>query len=122
MMIERWEEHHRETIEQMVRHLDLPEEIVPLAFEIWRASRRHAARTPKSLIVDVVYMLAHMTGNRRSITEMRNAALSVIQRRTKPFNQDRRKNSVSWIETEWARDIVLANIPNEQLFEDFLNR
>ncbi len=121
-MIERWEEHHRETIEQMVSHLDLPEEIVPIAFAIWKASRRYAARTPKSLIVDVVYMLAHMTGNRRSITDMRDAALSVIQRRTKPFNQDRRKASVSWIETEWARDIVLANIPNEQLFEDFLNR
>jgi len=121
-MIERWEDHHKETIEQLVQRLDLPEELVPIAFAIWKASRLRAARTPKSLIVDVVYMLAHMTGNRRSITDMRDAALVVIQRRTKPFNQDRRKSEVIWIETEWARDIVLANIPDEQSFEDFLNR
>ena len=121
-MIERWEEHHLETIEQMVRRLDLPEQIIPLAFSIWKAARLRAARVPKSLIVDVVYMVAHMTGNRRSITDMRDAALVVIQRRARPFNQDRRKESTSWIETDWARAIVLANIPDERLFEDFLNR
>lgn len=121
-MIERWEDHHKETIEQLVQHLDLPQEIVPHAFAIWKASRLRAARTPKSLIVDVVYMLAHMTGNRRSITDMRDAALTVIQRRTKPFNQDRRKSKEIWIETEWAREVVLANIPDEKSFEDFLNR
>ena len=121
-MIERWEEHHRETIEQMVSRLDLPNELVPIAFTIWKLARLRAARTPKSVIVDIVYLTAHMTGNRRSITDMRDAALSVIQRRTKPFNQDRRKSKEIWIETDWARDIVLANIPDEQSFDDFLNR
>lgn len=121
-MIERWEEHHRETIEQLVARLDLPEEIVPIAFEIWRAARLKAARVPKSLIVDCVYLVAHMTGNRRSIIDMADAALTVIQRRTKPFNQDRRKESTKWIETEWAKKVVLEQIPDEQLLEDFLNR
>jgi hypothetical protein len=122
MMIEKWEEHHKEVTEQLVSHLDLPAEIAPLAFTIWKSARLKAARVPKSLIVDCVYMVAHMTGNRRSITDMRDSAMTVIQRRTKPFNQDRRKDSVSWIETDWAKRLVLSVIPDEQLFEDFLNR
>lgn len=121
-MIEKWEEHHKETIEQMVHHLDLPEQIADIVFEIWKAARLKAARVPKSLIVDCVYLVAHMTGNRRSIVDMQNSALTIIQRRTKPFNQDRRKDSISWIETPWAKKIVLSQIPDEQLLEDFLNR
>jgi len=121
-MIERWKEHHLETIEQLIRYLELPIEMAPIVYAIWDASRMRASRVPKSLIVDVIYLVAHMTGNRRSIDDMRNAALSVIQRRARPFNQDRRKGGVNWIETDWARAVVLANIPDEQSFEDFLNR
>jgi hypothetical protein len=122
MMIERWIEHHNEIIAQMVARLDLPEETANLVSELWNRTRLKAARVPKSLIVDCVYLIAHMTGNRRSINDMKDAAMSVIQRRTKPFNQDRRRDSVIWIETDWAKGIVLELIPDEQSFEDFLNR
>ena len=121
-MIERWIEHHEEVIGQFIARLDLPEELTPLVHELWNRTRLKAARVPKSLIVDCVYLVAHMTGNRRSIIDMKDAAMSVIQRRTKPFNQDRRRDSVLWIQTDWAKAIVLDLIPDEQSFADFMNR
>ena len=106
----------------MVWQLDLPEGIIPLVYDIWNKTRLKAARVPKSLIVDCVYLVAHMTGNRRSSKDVRDAALRVIARRTKPFNQDRRRDSVHWIEQDWAKEIVLEIIPDEESFQDFLDR
>jgi transcription initiation factor TFIIIB Brf1 subunit/transcription initiation factor TFIIB len=122
MMIERWIQHHHEVIEQFAVQLGLPEEIIPVICEIWDRTRLKAARVPKSLIVDCVYLVAHMTGNRRSIVDMKDAALSIIQRRTKPFNQDRRRDKTLWIDTEWAKNIILDVIPDEKSFTDFMNR
>jgi len=121
-MIERWIEHHHEIISHFSARLELPEEITPIICEIWDRTRLKAARIPKSLIVDCVYLVAHMTGNRRSIVDMKDAALSIIQRRTKPFNQDRRRDKVNWVETDWAKAIILDILPDEQSFDDFMNR
>lgn len=121
-MIDDWIKEHRDVIEQMVAHLDLPNDLVDLAFELWDKTRIKAPRIPKSLIVDCIYIVAHMTGNRRSVNEMKDTALAIIHRKTKPFNQDKRKEKTSWVETEWAKELILSVIPDDSAFDLFLKR
>jgi len=118
----KWQNHHLEVIEEFVAELDLPTQTSKLVHELWNDVRLQAARVPKSLIVDCVYVIAHMTGNRRSFEDMKTAANIVIGRRTKPFNQDRRKTKEIWINTEWAKEAILSLVPDEQSFKDFMAR
>lgn len=106
----------------MVEELDLPRDMSSLIHTLWNNVRLKAARVPKSLIVDCVYVIAHMTGNRRSIEDLKTAASIVIGRRTKPFNQDRRKTKEIWINTDWAKESILSLIPDEESFRDFMAR
>ena len=118
----KWQNHHLEVIERFVAELELPIQMSKLIHALWNEVRLQAARVPKSLIVDCVYVIAHMTGNRRSIEDLKTAADIVIGRRTKPFNQDRRKTKEIWINTDWAKEAILSLIPDEQSFKDFMAR
>ncbi len=120
--IERWQEHHKEVMEQMISALDLPTESLPYVFDLWNRTRMKAPRVPKSLIVDCVYIIAHMTGNRRSIRDVKDAAFIVINRRTRPLSQDRRLGKELWIRTDWAKAIILSIIPDEDSLDDLLDR
>lgn len=122
MAIEKWLQHHRDVIQEITDELELPEGTADLVYKLWNSARLKAPRVPKSLIIDCVYIVSHMTGNRRSITQMKNSANIVIGRRTKPFNQDRREENKIWINNDWARDIILSVIPDEDSYGELLNR
>lgn len=122
MMIERWQAHHKEIMEQMIVALDLPIESLPFVFELWNRTRLKAPRVPKSLIVDCIYIVAHMTGNRRSVRDVKDTAFLIINRRTRPLSQDRRSGDDLWLNSDWAKEIILSIIPNEEALDDLLDR
>ena len=122
MMIERWQAHHKEIMEQMIVALDLPIESLPFVFELWNRTRLKAPRVPKSLILDFIYIVAHMTGNRRSVRDVKDTAFLIINRRTRPLSQDRRSGDDLWLNSDWAKEIILSIIPNEEALDDLLDR
>ena len=121
-MIERWQAHHKEIMEQMIVALNLPIESLPFVFELWNRTRLKAPRVPKSLIVDCIYIVAHMTGNRRSVRDVKDTAFLIINRRTRPLSQDRRSGENLWLNSDWAKEIILSIIPDEEALNDLLDR
>ena len=121
-MLERWLEKHKEVIEQMISDLELPEELLDLSYELWMGSRRQAPRTPNSLIVDCIYVAAHMTGNRRSFTQMKDSSMRIIGRRCEPLHHDKRRGGdTRWVETEWGKNLIISLIHDENSYEDMIN-
>jgi len=121
-MIERWLQRHKEVMEQMIRDLELPEELLDLAYPLWLGSRRYAPRTPNSLIVDCVYVVAHMTGNRRSFTQMKDSSMRIIRRRCEPLHHDKRRGGdTRWVETDWGKELIISLMHDENSYEDMIN-
>ena len=50
------------------------------------------------------------------------AAKIVLNRKTKPFNQDKRVDSKRWIDNDWAKGIILDIAPDPNILEDLLER
>jgi len=121
MSLERWMDAHHDVVVQMIEELDLPEELVEPCFALWKNVRIKAPRTPKSLIVDCVYILAHMTGNRRSFTRMKDASFIVIDRRCEPLYVDRREKKKRWIESDWGKEAILSLINDENSYHDLVH-
>ena len=120
--LDEWKERHYKLIKQTLNELDLPKELEVYCFKLWDLSRSKSPRIPTSLIVDCVYTVAHISGNRRSLKDMMAAAKVVLNRKTKPFNQDKRVDSKRWIETDWAKDIIFGIAQDPQILEDLLER
>jgi hypothetical protein len=53
---------------------------------------------------------------------MMSAAKSVLNRKTKPFNQDKRVESKRWIDNDWAKSAILEIVPDENILADLLER
>lgn len=117
-----WEQKHYNIISEMIEILDLPPQLIPYCSELWDKSRRRSPRIPTSLVVDCVYTVAHISGNRRSLKDMMSAAKSVLNRKTKPFNQDKRVESKRWIDNDWAKSAILEIVPDENILADLLER
>ena len=121
MSLERWVNNHRSVVVRMIEELNLPDELVEPCFALWKNIRTKAPRTPKSLIVDCVYIVAHMTGNRRSFTRMKDAAFIVIDRRCEPLYVDRRSKKKRWIESDWGKEAILSLIHDESSYYDLVH-
>jgi hypothetical protein len=121
MSLERWMDNHHSVVVQIIDELDLPKELVEPCFDLWKSVRIKAPRTPKSLIVDCVYIVAHMTGNRRSFTRMKDASFIVIDRRCEPLYVDRRSKKKRWIESDWGKEAILSLINDEKSYHDLVH-
>lgn len=117
-----WKLKHRDIILEMLEVLDLPIELEKYCYQLWDESRGKSPRIPTSLIVDCVYTIAHISGNRRSLKDMVSAAKVVLGRKTKPFNQDKRVESTRWIDNDWAKSIIYRIAPDPNILEDLLER
>lgn len=120
--LEEWKQRHNVLIVEMLELLKLPKELEEYCFKLWDLSRGRSPRIPTSLIVDCVYTIAHISGNRRSLKDMMAAAKIVLNRKTKPFNQDKRVDSKRWIDNDWAKGIILDIAPDPNILEDLLER
>jgi|13_taG_2_1085334.scaffolds.fasta_scaffold01419_10 hypothetical protein len=123
-MLERWLEKHHEVMEQMMIDLELPIELLNFCYDLWLGARLKAPRTPNSLIVDCIYTIAHMTGNRRSFTQMKDASMRVIGRRCEPLHHDRRRKRAGdtrWVETDWGKHLILSLVNDESSYDDLVN-
>jgi hypothetical protein len=121
MNLDRWKNVHLDVIRRLVDELHLPNELVEPAFALWSNVRTRAPRTPKSLAVDCVYVVAHMTGNRRSFARMKDASFIVINRRCEPLWIDRRSGKKRWHETDWGKIAILSLINDDNSYNDLVN-
>ena len=116
---EEWEDDHYTYILMLVEQLDLPIEMVDITYAIWMDTYRKAPRTPKSLVADCVYIVAKMTGNRRSIPLVADASRIVLGSRIRVLPNDKRnRDRGRWINTEWGKKAILTHIPDEEAFDD----
>ena len=106
---------------KLIAELDLPEEMFDLAWNLWNLMRTRVSRTPNSLIVDCVYVMSHLIGQRRSIPSMKDAALIVLGRRTKPLAVEARgRYNTRWTMTEWGKSAILSIVPDEKSYDDLI--
>ncbi len=116
-----WIDKHKEPMRKLIAELDLPEEMFDLAWDLWNLMRTRVSRTPNSLIVDCVYVMSHLIGQRRSIPSMKDAALIVLGRRTKPLAVEARgRYNERWTMTEWGKSAILSIVPDEKSYDDLI--
>lgn len=112
---------HFEKSEQICAALDLPQDIAILSYDLWGALLMKVPRTPVRLLCDCIYVVAHMTGNRRSVNSLADTAKTVTGFRVRVMSKDKRREGTRWIQTPDIQPIVLSVIPDKEALDLLLS-
>lgn len=120
-MNEQFYDIHFEKSEQICAALDLPQDIAILSYDLWRVLLMKVPRTPVRLLCDCIYVVAHMTGNRRSVNSLADTAKSVTGFRVRVMSKDKRREGTRWVQTTDLQPIVLSVIPDKEALDLLLS-
>tara|TARA_R100000152_G_C6717535_1_gene144048 strand:+ start:316 stop:717 length:402 start_codon:yes stop_codon:yes gene_type:complete len=109
-----FEDIHFTKIELICAELELPQDIAILSFDLWLKLLMRVPRTPIRLLCDCIYLVAFMTGHRRSIKSMADAAKKHTGFRVRVMSKDNRREGTRWVETKAIHPIILEVIPDEE--------
>jgi hypothetical protein len=112
---------HFEKAEQICAALDLPQDIAILSYDLWGALLMKVPRTPVRLLCDCIYVVAHMTGNRRSVNLLADTAKNITGFRVRVMSKDKRRRGTRWIQTAEIQPIVLGVIPDKEALDLLLS-
>ena len=71
-------------------------------------------RTPVRLLADCIYLVAFMTGRRKSIPKMADALFEATGHRVRVMPKDNRRENTRWVENESLHAEILSVIPDEE--------
>lgn len=109
-----FEDIHFTKIELICAELELPQDIAILSFDLWLKLLMRVPRTPIRLLCDCIYLVAFMTGHRKSIRAMADAAKKHTGFRVRVMSKDNRREGTRWVETKAIHPIIMEVIPDEE--------
>lgn len=112
---------HFEKIEGICEILDLPHHIASLAYDLWVELLMKVPRSPVRLLADCIYVVAFMTGRRRSIKSLADASKTITGFRVRVMSKDSRRAGTRWVQTEEIKPLILSVIPDEEALDLLLS-
>ena len=112
---------HFKKAEQICAALNLHQDIAILSYDLWNAMLMKVPRTPVRLLCDCIYIVAHMTGNRRSVNSLADTAKAVTGFRVRVMSKDSRRKGTRWVQTEELHPVLLSVIPDQEAFDLLLS-
>ena len=111
-----WYEYYAGKIVDLGDHMELPEEVVNDAIELWEEAIG-TSRSPLPLVVDCLYICAKLSGNRISIKAMKRHTKELWDKKIEVLPLDRRRNERRWV---WKfKDFIMSLYPDDAAWEDF---
>jgi hypothetical protein len=115
-----WFDFYRGLGAELMNALDLNEEVFhSLVFALWEETTTRVGRAPLPLMADCIYIIAKLTGNRKSIRVMKNATEEVWGKRTDILPLDRRRQTRRWV---WAKKDFICSllVLDDESWRDFV--
>ena len=112
--------HHHMMIDLCYR-LDLPHDVSTYAMDLWMRVLMKVPRTPARLAADCVYVIAHLTGMRRSIKAVADASKLAIGYRVRVMPADKRESNKRWVQTTFGKEAILAVIDDQDALVELLS-
>jgi len=106
-----------DTAKRLCEHLELPHEIATLSYELWADILSLVHRSPIRLLVDCIYVIAFVTGRRRSIRSMRAASLAITGYPVRVLRYDRRENNPRWVQQPLYQEHILSKVPDPEALD-----
>ena len=78
-------------------------------------------RSPVRLLADCIYVVAAMTGRRRSIKSLAEASKQVTGFRVRVMSKDNRREGTRWVQTKSIQPMVLSIIPDQDALDLLLS-
>ena len=91
-----WYEYYAGKVIELGDHMELPEEVVNDAIELWEEAIG-TSRSPLPLVVDCLYICAKLSGNRISIKAMKRHTKELWDKRIEVLPLDGRRNERRWV-------------------------
>tara|TARA_R100000329_G_scaffold67401_2_gene59163 strand:- start:866 stop:1318 length:453 start_codon:yes stop_codon:yes gene_type:complete len=105
---EEWFNFYSSLCDELLSELDLPADLHGYVFDIWTECVLRVGRAPLPLIVDCVYVVAKLTGRRKSIRVIKKATDEVWGKRIDVLPLDRRKQKKRWV---WEKkDLIQSSL------------
>ena len=103
-----WYEFYHALGEELMNQLGLEEPALhDLVYSLWDATVTRVGRAPLPLMADCVYVVAKLTGQRKSIRTMKNAMQEVWGKRVDVLPLDRRRQTRRWV---WGREQLIREL------------
>lgn len=115
-----WYEFYHALGEELMIQLGLEEPAFHhLVNMLWDETVTRVGRAPLPLMGDCVYIVAKLTGQRKSIRSMKNAMQEVWGKRTDILPLDRRRQTRRWV---WGREQLIRELlaVDDEAWSDFV--
>ena len=115
-----WYEFYHALGEELMNQLGLEEPALhDLVYSLWDATVTRVGRAPLPLMADCVYVVAKLTGQRKSIRTMKNAMQEVWGKRVDVLPLDRRRQTRRWV---WGREQLIRELlaVDDEMWRDFV--
>lgn len=115
-----WYEFYHALGEELMNQLGLEESAFHhLVNMLWDETVTRVGRAPLPLMADCVYVVAKLTGQRKSIRTMKNAMQEVWGKRVDVLPLDRRRQTRRWV---WSREELIRELlaVDDEMWNDFV--
>ena len=115
-----WYEFYHALGEELMNGLGLEEPALHgLVYSLWDATVTRVGRAPLPLVADCVYIVAKLTGQRKSIRTMKNAMQEVWGKRVDILPLDRRRQTRRWV---WGQEKLIRELlaVDDEMWRDFV--
>lgn len=115
-----WYEFYHALGEELMDGLGLEEPALhALVYSLWGATVTRVGRAPLPLMADCVYVVAKLTGQRKSIRTMKNTMQEVWGKRVDVLPLDRRRQTRRWV---WGREQLIRELlaVDDEMWRDFV--
>lgn len=116
---EEWHFFYHGLGEELMNELDLAPTVQMYAFALWDATATRVGRAPLPLMADCAYIVAKLTGQRKSIRAMKNAMAKVWGKRVDVLPLDRRRQTRRWV---WSKEQLIRDLlmVDDESWNDFV--
>ena len=93
------------------------ESLSEYSYEIWSKTRSKVNRSPITHCFDCIYIVANCTGKKVSVSYLKYIGQMTLGRGVKAMDSLGRIED-RWFVQDWARDIIIDVIGDEELYQD----
>lgn len=115
-----WYEFYHSLGVELMNELNLEEvSFHELTHSLWDNTVTRVGRAPLPLVADCVYIVAKLTGQRKSIRTMKNAMQEVWGKRVDILPLDRRRQTRRWV---WSQEKLIRDLLaiDDEMWKDFV--